>query len=66
MKTGVAGTSPRLPSQAFPDTIASTSARLGAAVLPPKRLHLRAAAAAAKRRASTSARPSISASVKAP
>jgi len=45
---------------------ASTSARRGAAALPPRRAHLRPAAAAAKRSAETKLLPSASASVKAP
>jgi hypothetical protein len=45
---------------------ASTSARAGAAALPPKRVHLRPAAAAAKRSAPAAPRPSMSASAKAP
>src|SRR5207253_322351 len=45
---------------------ASTSARRGAAMLPPRRVHLSPAAAAANRSAATTSRPSASASVNAP
>src|SRR5262249_26221554 len=45
---------------------ASTSARRGAAMLPPRRVHLSPAAAAANRSAATTSRPSASASANAP
>ena len=45
---------------------ASASARVGAAVLPPKRVHLTPAAAAANRIAAAASSPSINANVNAP
>src|SRR5262249_43193665 len=45
---------------------ASTSARRGAAMLPPRRVHLSPVAAAANRSAATTSRPSASASANAP
>src|SRR5262249_15193389 len=45
---------------------ASTSARRGAAMLPPRRVHLSPAAAAENRSAATTSRPSASASANAP